>query len=64
MIPPLTESGSSPLDSPDRPWKPAARRWPEPATPQGAVLYAVIAGLIVWLLIDVLSHVHIYISWH
>jgi hypothetical protein len=40
------------------------RSWPEPATPQGAVLYAVIAGLIVWLVVSVLSHVQVSISWH
>jgi len=28
------------------------------------VLYAVIAGLIVWIIISILSHVHIIISWH
>jgi hypothetical protein len=39
-------------------------RWPEPSTPRGAVLYAVIAGLIVWLVVNVLSHVHVTISWH
>jgi hypothetical protein len=41
-----------------------ARRWPDPGTPSGAVLYAVIAGLIVWIIISLLSHVHIIISWH
>jgi hypothetical protein len=41
-----------------------ARRWPDPSTPSGAVLYAVIAGLIVWITISILSHVHIIISWH
>jgi len=60
VTPSLTESGSR---TPDRPRKPKAR-WPEATTPPGAVLYAVIAGLIVWLLISVLSHVHVYISWH
>jgi hypothetical protein len=38
-------------------------RWPEPGSPRGAGLYAVIAGLIVWLLIGVLSHVQVYVSW-
>jgi hypothetical protein len=36
--------------------------WPEPTSPLGTVLYAVIAGMIIWLLITVLSHVRIY--WH
>lgn len=30
----------------------------------GAILYAIIGGLIVWLLVDVLPHIHIAISWH
>ena len=45
----------------------AARARPPLARPQhppGAVLYAVIAGLIVWITIAILSHVHIIISWH
>ncbi len=46
-----------------RPGKPA-RRWPDPGTPSGAVLYAVIAGLIVWIIIGILSHVHIVVTWH
>jgi hypothetical protein len=46
--------------------KPKRRWWPDTGTPWGAVLYAVIGGLIVWLLVDVLPHVHIHISfsWH
>jgi hypothetical protein len=50
---------------PERP-RPDKRilRWPEPSTPWGAVLYAVIAGLIVWIIVTVLSHVHVAISWH
>jgi hypothetical protein len=38
-------------------------RWPEPNTPRGTVLYGVIAGLIVWLVVNVLSHLHIVVSW-
>lgn len=38
--------------------------WPEASTRKGAVLYAIIGGLIVWLLVDILPHVHIAISWH
>lgn len=41
-----------------------ALRWPEPSTPWGAVLYAVIAGLIVWIVVTVLAHLHVAISWH
>lgn len=43
------------------------RRWlPDASTPWGAVLYAAIGGLIVWLLVDVLPHIHIHVSvnWH
>jgi hypothetical protein len=39
-------------------------RWPQPSTPRGAVLYAVIAGLIVWIVVTVLTHLHVAISWH
>jgi hypothetical protein len=39
-------------------------RWPDPGKPLGAVLYAVVAGLIVWLLVDILPHVHVSITWH
>ena len=52
--------GGSPVprhSQPESPW------WPEPSTPRGAVLYAVLGGLVVWLLVNVLPHVHIYISW-
>jgi hypothetical protein len=37
--------------------------WPDPSTPSGTVLYAVVAGLILWLLVSILSHVHIAITW-
>jgi hypothetical protein len=36
--------------------------WPDPSAPWGAVLYAVIGGLLVWLLVDVLPHVHVHVS--
>ena len=40
-------------------------RWPEPSSRCGALLYATLAGLIVWLLgSEVLAHIHIAISWH
>jgi hypothetical protein len=64
VTPPLTGSGSLTPDLPDRPRKPKGRWWPEANTPWGAVLYAALGGLIVWLLVDVLPHVHVYISWH
>jgi hypothetical protein len=56
------EVESHATDRPDRRSEPKAGHWPEPGTPLGAVLYAVIAGLILWLLISVLSHIQI--SWH
>lgn len=30
---------------------------PDPGTPGGVVLYAVIAGLIIWAITDILSHI-------
>lgn len=39
-------------------------QWPDPAKPPGALFYAVVAGLIVWLLVDMLSHLHVSIGWH
>ena len=40
-----------------------ALRWPETSTPAGATLYAIIGGLVVWFLVEVLPHIHIAISW-
>jgi hypothetical protein len=60
---PDTPRPGTPAPHVPRQGKPA-RRWPDPGTPSGAVLYAVIAGLIVWIIISILSHVHIIISWH
>jgi hypothetical protein len=57
-------AGSRPPDPPDPPRKLKGRWWPEAGAPSGAVLYAVLGGLIAWLLVYVLSHVHVYISWH
>lgn len=53
----------TPAPQPSRPGRRAVR-WPEPSTRLGAVLYAIIGGLIVWFLVDILPHVHIAISWH
>lgn len=36
-------------------------RLPDPGTPGGVVLYAVIAGVIIWAITDILSH--IVIGW-
>src|SRR5215469_12170972 len=60
---PDTPRRGTPAPHAPRQGKPA-RRWPDPGTPSGAVLYAVIAGLIVWIIISILSHVHVLISWH
>lgn len=51
---------TSPQGSPDR----GRRWWPDPNAPWGAVIYAVLGGLIVWLLVNVLPHVHVSIAWH
>jgi hypothetical protein len=37
------------------------RLLPDPTTPSGIVLYAVIAGLIIWAITDLLSH--IVLTW-
>jgi len=37
---------------------------PDPGKPIGAVPYAVVGGLIVWLLMNILPHVHVSITWH
>ena len=52
----------TPAPQPPRPDR-GTLRWPDPTTPSGAVLYAVIAGLILWLIINILSHIHIIITW-
>ncbi len=63
LPPPLTYPGSRTLKPPDQPGKPKGW-WPAPSTPLGAVLYGVIGSLIFWLLVYVLHHVHVYLSWH
>jgi hypothetical protein len=52
--------------APDPRTRPGRReiRWPEPSTRPGAILYAIIGGLVVWFLVDILPHLHIAISWH
>lgn len=37
---------------------------PNPAHARAPSLYAIIGGLVVWFLVDILPHVHIVISWH
>jgi hypothetical protein len=53
----------TPVPQPPQPGR-RALRWPEASAPMGAILYAIIGGLIVWLLVNILPHVHIAISWH
>ena len=62
----MTASASGPGTPVPQPPRPGRRtlRWPETSAPAGAILYAILGGLIVWLLVDILPHVHIAISWH
>jgi hypothetical protein len=43
--------------------RPLPRMWPAPDTKFGAFFYAVVGGLVVWLLVDVLPQ-HLSIRWH
>ena len=63
IMTPGTPSPGAPAPQAPSSGKPV-RRWPDPGTPRGAVLYAVIAGLIVWTIISILSHIQILITWH
>lgn len=62
----MTEPAPDPRTSAPQSSHPGKRavRWPETSTRLGAILYAIIGGLIVWFLVDILPHVHIAISWH
>jgi len=62
----MTTPVPRPRMSDPRPTRPDRRplRCPEPGTRLGAILYGTIGGLIVWLLVDVLPHIHIAFSWH
>jgi hypothetical protein len=62
VTPILPETRSRESDSSDRPEKPRGW-WPQRTTPMGAVLYGAIGSLAVWLLIELLSHIRIYVSW-
>ena len=64
MTAPLADPRAPGPEPPARRKSPKRRWWPETSTPWGAVLYAVLGGLIVWLLVDVLPHIHVSISWH
>jgi hypothetical protein len=44
-----------------RPWRTRAL---DPVSRQGALFYSIAGGLIVWLLVDVIPHIRIDISWH
>lgn len=62
MTPPVPRP-RTPVSQPSRPGR-RDLRWPEASAPVGAIFYAIIGGLIVWFLVDVLPHIHIAISWH
>ncbi|NKE55385.1 hypothetical protein FXN61_00490 [Lentzea sp. PSKA42] len=36
----------------------------DPVSRQGALFYSIAGGLIVWLLVDVIPHIRVDISWH
>ena len=42
----------------------ARRMWPPTDSWYGAVLYAVIGGVVASILVGVLSHIRVYVSWH
>jgi hypothetical protein len=42
--------------------RPRVWTWPDPGTRFGAIFYAVVGGLAVWLLVDVLPQ-HLYVRW-
>jgi len=54
-------SRRAPTTLPDVPHLRRRLRLPDPATPSGALLYAVLAGLIVWFVVTVLPH-HIHLT--
>ena len=62
MTTPLPGAGT-PAPQPPRQDRPTLH-WPEPSTRRGAVLYAIIGGLIAWMLIYVVTHIHVAIAWH
>jgi hypothetical protein len=63
MTAPDARHGEPTPERPGQLGKPKSRWWPDASTPRGAVLYAAIGGLIVWLLVNVLPHIHISITW-
>jgi hypothetical protein len=62
----MTEPAPDPRTSAPQPPRPGKHpvRCPEPSTRLGATLYPTLSGLILWFLVDILSHIHITISWH
>ncbi|MCP2245711.1 hypothetical protein [Lentzea aerocolonigenes] len=58
------------MSSDEAPSKPPAsqRSWRDrfldPVSRQGALFYSITGGLIVWLLVDVIPHIRVAISWH
>ena len=53
-----------PVSEPPDEGRRARRMWPPADSRYGAVLYAVIGGLVATVLVGVLSHIHVYVSWH
>jgi len=62
----MTTPGPGPRTPASQPPRSGRRalRWPEAGAPLGAIFYAIIGGLIVWFLVDVLPHIDTAISWH
>lgn len=48
------------LPAPQRTWH---ARLLDPVSRQGALFYSITGGLIVWLLVDVIPHIRIEITW-
>jgi hypothetical protein len=37
--------------------------WPNPSRPFGAFLYAFLGALALWLILEIVPHIHITITW-
>ena len=55
-------NGSPPAQQSDA-TPPRRHQWPSADSKSGAILYAVIAGLIVYVIVDILPHVHVAVSY-
>lgn len=54
------EGASSQPSGVRRSWR---ARLLDPVSSQGALFYSITGGLIVWLLVDVIPHIRVYITW-